>query len=124
MPSTQDRCSAIGIYKVPPSLSKEAFVQKCEELMDAVVASPIARNLLRYEMLIPNENLGEHLDTLGMPSVQGTVVIVAEFPSHETLTEILSDPGVKKIIANAKEGFGFHIDSTTFTADVITKIKK
>ncbi|KAJ6550494.1 hypothetical protein DFH09DRAFT_1319986 [Mycena vulgaris] len=49
--------------------------------MDVVLASPVAQcHLLKYELLLPNELANEHLDRLSMPSHQGTVITVAEWP--------------------------------------------
>ncbi|KAF8209511.1 hypothetical protein K438DRAFT_2012262 [Mycena galopus ATCC 62051] len=113
---------AIGIYKCPSHLSKDVFVQKVEAVMDAILAAPITqRHILKYELLVPNEKVGGHLQQLGMPSHQGTVIILAEWPSHEAVYEVSSDPGLIQILARAKEDFGIHMDSSTFTVDVISK---
>ncbi|KAJ7241393.1 hypothetical protein C8J57DRAFT_92269, partial [Mycena rebaudengoi] len=111
---------AVGIYKCPSHLSKDEFVRKVEAFMDTVFAVPIwQRNILKYELLVPNEKAG--VERLGMPSPQGTVIIFAEWPSHEVLAEVSSDPGLLQMLAGAKEDLGVHLDSSTFTVDVIRK---
>ncbi|KAJ7484905.1 hypothetical protein B0H11DRAFT_2188614 [Mycena galericulata] len=111
---------AVGIYKCPSHLSKDEFVRKVEAFMDTVLAVPIwQRNVLKYELLVPNEKSG--VERLGMPSPQGTVLIIAEWPSHEVLAEVASDPGLIQLLASAKEDFSAHLDSSTFTVDVIRK---
>ncbi|KAJ7636256.1 hypothetical protein FB45DRAFT_1055727 [Roridomyces roridus] len=113
---------ALGIYKCPPHLSREVFIKKCEAIMDAVLASPVGqRHLVKYELLVPNESASEHLDTLGMPSHQGTVVMVAEWASHEGMVEASTDATLVKNLKAAQDEFGIHLDGTTFAVDVIVK---
>ncbi|KAK7007620.1 hypothetical protein R3P38DRAFT_3028361 [Favolaschia claudopus] len=113
---------AVGIYKCPSHLTTAAFAQKVEAVMDAILAAPVTqRHILKYELLVSNEDGDGHIQNLGMPSHQGTVIIVAEWASQKALTEVATDPGLVQILARAKEEFNIHLDSSTFTVDVIRK---
>ncbi|KAJ7108996.1 hypothetical protein C8R43DRAFT_1113970 [Mycena crocata] len=103
---------AIGFYRCPPGLSKEVFHKKCESILDSIAALPIARLLLRYEL------------TMGLPVPPGAVLIVGECESHEKLAELVADAQFQKVVTKAKDDFGFHMDSSTFAVDVITKIDR
>ncbi|KAJ7218354.1 hypothetical protein GGX14DRAFT_390125 [Mycena pura] len=111
---------AVGIYKCPSHLSKDQFVQKVSLFMDNLMAAPIFKdNVLKYELLVPNEKAA--VERLGIPSDQGTVVISAEWPSYEVLAKVSSDSHLIQILEGAKEDLSVHLDSSTFSVDVIRK---
>ncbi|KAF8177343.1 hypothetical protein K438DRAFT_2022301 [Mycena galopus ATCC 62051] len=123
MTTTQDRVRALDIYKCPAEITMEVFTQKCEALLDRIVALPVARdNILKYEMFIPNRVIDAHLERLGAPSPQGTIVIVAEFATLENLEKLCVDPEMNRIVAAARADISPHLDAYTFGFDVITKI--
>ncbi|KAJ7744745.1 hypothetical protein DFH07DRAFT_776945 [Mycena maculata] len=125
--SAESTVHALGIYKCPASLSNADFARKCSQVMEAILACPVPkRNILKYDLIIPNETLDEHLERLGMPTPKGTIVIIAEFPSFDALEEIaqlLKTPELGPILAGAREEFGFHIDSCSFAVDIVNMVK-
>ncbi|KAJ6512312.1 hypothetical protein DFH09DRAFT_1288360 [Mycena vulgaris] len=112
-------------YLAPVHLSRAEFHAKCEEIADAVIGLPVGQtHLLKYELMIPNHDLDAHLQGLGLPAPQGTVIITTEFENNEKLLEFAGDPGFQKIIAGAKEAFGDHVESFLFSVDVVNKVDK
>ncbi|KAJ7197761.1 hypothetical protein GGX14DRAFT_700206 [Mycena pura] len=105
MSTTQDRVHALGVYTCPPELPMDVFVDKCSGFMDAILATSAGHKIVRYEMLVPNKTIDEHLEQLKMPVSQKTIIIVAEFA----------------ILNAAKEEFGIHLESRTFAYDIIVK---
>ncbi|KAJ6559392.1 hypothetical protein DFH09DRAFT_1364804 [Mycena vulgaris] len=112
----------IGIFKCPPDMPRDTFVEKCELATDAIVALPCSRHLLKYELLIPNRHVDEHLQTLGFPSPQETVVAMMEFRDIKEVDALMAAPEFHSIMEGAKGDVKLHIDSTTFAYDTITKI--
>lgn len=51
--TTQDgtQTQAVGLFTCPAAVPMDIFVQKCEEIMDAVLTLPVAEKLVRYEMV-------------------------------------------------------------------------
>ncbi|KAJ7501250.1 hypothetical protein B0H11DRAFT_2275506 [Mycena galericulata] len=120
--STEQNVSAVGIYKCPPNMSNEEFVQKVTAVMDAALKHPAAKqHLVKYDLMVPNGKLDDHLERFGMPSPKGTVVVLVEWASHETMDEVMRIPELHEIVDTAKEEFGFHVDSCTYSVDVIKK---
>ncbi|KAJ7160304.1 hypothetical protein C8R46DRAFT_1223778 [Mycena filopes] len=121
MSSTPEPVRAMGIFKCPPHLSIEAFAEKCGALIDAVLALPQSTHISKYEMYVPNRAIDEHLESLGMPSPEGTIVITAHFTHLRGVDELLYDPEFKAMFARVKGDIGLHQASCTFAFDVITK---
>ncbi|KAJ7738980.1 hypothetical protein B0H16DRAFT_1694656 [Mycena metata] len=124
MSTPQGIVRALGIYKCPPHLSMAEFVKKCEGVMEAAVALPQSSHITKYEILVPNQALDEHLERLGMPSPGDTIVIIAHFQARsvEGLDELLLGEEFKSVFARAKADVALHEASITFAFDVITKV--
>ncbi|KAJ7894888.1 hypothetical protein B0H14DRAFT_3125437 [Mycena olivaceomarginata] len=124
MSAPSSRVRAMGIFHAPVDLPKDVFHSKAEAIADAVLALPVSqRNLLKYELTIPNDNLDAYLGELGLPPPAGTVIITIEVETQEKLLEFAGDPDFQNIIATAKAGFS-NVDSFIFTVDVDTKLDK
>ncbi|KAJ7603818.1 hypothetical protein B0H17DRAFT_1154626 [Mycena rosella] len=99
-----------GIFKCPVATSMETFTQKLETLMEAVVALPCGKNISKYELCVPNRGLDAHLERLGMPSPQGTIVVTAEFPTVENLDAYQSSTYFHSL-QRKWQGNSAHVDS-------------
>jgi hypothetical protein len=51
MSTAQTPIRIIGIFKCPPDMPRDTFVEKCELATDAIVALPCSRHLLKYELV-------------------------------------------------------------------------
>ncbi|KAJ6535752.1 hypothetical protein B0H19DRAFT_1383183 [Mycena capillaripes] len=122
MSTSQNPVRVIGIFKCPTDMSADTFIQKCEAATDAIVALPCSHNLVKYELLIPNRDVDAHLETIGFPSPQETVIAMMEFRAIENVDALLGSPEFHSIIGGAKGEVQLHIDSCTFAYDRITKI--
>ncbi|KAJ6474529.1 hypothetical protein DFH09DRAFT_1293563 [Mycena vulgaris] len=119
------RVKVVSIHRAPSHLSKTQFEEKMEALMNGVIALPIAqRNMLKFEMFMTNSTLDSHIKALGLPAPHPTVVVAVEYESWDHVTEVAGDATVKRLIGAANAEFGFHLESCTFGADVVTKIDK
>ncbi|KAF7365998.1 hypothetical protein MVEN_00475700 [Mycena venus] len=112
------------ILKCPAHMSMDVFTQKCEDLMHAIIALPCAENISKYDLCVPNRILDAHLERLGMPIPQGTIVLTSEFPAIENLEALARAPEMENLIEAGKADVGWHLQSCTFAYDMISKIGK
>ncbi|KAJ7743903.1 hypothetical protein DFH07DRAFT_1063474 [Mycena maculata] len=127
MSARKDRARIIGVYKIPPHLSLEQFETKYKEMTDTLVALPgAAKNLVKYELSFSTNACDDPLQTMKLPSPQGTVVVISEAESHEKMMEWLNDPELHKALDAWRDELGFSVaeSSWSFHAKVITKIDK
>ncbi|KAJ6553116.1 hypothetical protein B0H19DRAFT_1072599 [Mycena capillaripes] len=75
--SRKDRATILSIHLAPPHLSKEDFVAQLNGAVDELIKIPIAqKNSLKFEMLIPNDELGSHLDACGLQKQKLVICLV------------------------------------------------
>ncbi|KAJ7896594.1 hypothetical protein B0H13DRAFT_1885098 [Mycena leptocephala] len=110
------------ILKCPTDMSMDVFTQKCEALMHAIIALPCAENISKYDLCVPNRVLDAHLERLGLPATQGTIVLTSEFPTMGNLEALASAPEMGSLIEAGKADVGWHLESCTFAYDKISKI--
>ncbi|KAJ7164276.1 hypothetical protein C8R46DRAFT_1099173 [Mycena filopes] len=115
--TSKDRFHAIGIYKVPPHLSKEEFEHQVETLADKLLLLPsVQRNLVKYEMLVQDNSLDEHVKSLGW-AADSHVALVCESETQDHFIEAMRDAEVQALFAEA-QGFGLQTGACAFSADV------
>ncbi|KAJ7106672.1 hypothetical protein C8R44DRAFT_326094 [Mycena epipterygia] len=130
LPSHQDSVWGCTIHPVPVHLSKAQLEQRIEALADTFIAVPVVKkNLLRFKMLVQSSTLDtdvqvSHLQGLGLPEPQPTVVLLAEWKSQEQLVEAVSDLMVKNLVASVIADFGFDGSHCGGAVDVVTKLNK
>ncbi|KAJ7689960.1 hypothetical protein B0H17DRAFT_1201986 [Mycena rosella] len=121
MSSTKASCF-IGIHKAPPNLTGAEFEAKVGALGDAIAALPVAqKSLLKLDIISQNMQMNQHMSSVGLPVPAPTVVMSAEYESLDRLAEMLKDPALQKLLAEA-DNFGFRKGATAFAADIITKV--
>ncbi|KAJ7653407.1 hypothetical protein B0H17DRAFT_1338434 [Mycena rosella] len=112
MPTQTDSVCLIGIYKVPPHLSKGQFETKFEAFMDALFLLPVVNDgLLKYELLFQNATLDEHVQAPELPASRPTVVCRGEWEVSKPSTEeqvvaIAQDAKFKSLVAGEIEELG------------------
>ncbi|KAJ7430215.1 hypothetical protein B0H11DRAFT_2138238, partial [Mycena galericulata] len=117
---------AIGIYRAPPGLSKEEFLDKMKALAAAVVALPVVqKNVLKYQIISANSSFDEHIKAFGMPAStpQHIALLVAESEPPEQILEISKDPEFQSLVAAAEE-MTPERGASIFSAHVVEKLNK
>ncbi|KAJ7503826.1 hypothetical protein B0H11DRAFT_1904066 [Mycena galericulata] len=131
-----DRGRVVGIYKAPAHLSRDEFESKCQAWVDALLALPIAKNLIKFEMSFATDTFEESIQALNVGTHQSMVVLIVEarsdeqveeasrsFPSQFEMLTGIRDPGLEKVMKEWMETLGL-ADSWSFHAKVITKLEK
>ncbi|KAJ7758768.1 hypothetical protein B0H14DRAFT_2975524 [Mycena olivaceomarginata] len=121
MPSsaTKDRFTALWLHPVPANSSPKDFAAKIDALGDMQLALPIAQaNLLKYELIIPNDRLDSHFKALGFPQPRPIVFVKIETKSEEHYAKFLKDSEIVKSISGAQEFVG----ASMISADETTRI--
>ncbi|KAJ6544627.1 hypothetical protein DFH09DRAFT_1088491 [Mycena vulgaris] len=132
--TAKDRFTAIWKHLIPAHLSIQEFSAKMEAQVDSLLALPSAqKNLLKYDLIIPNNKLDSYFKALGFPEPQPVVLGKIECevePSHAiratALTTVITraqniarrDADAMKKISTAQEFAG----ASMFSVDVVTKI--
>ncbi|KAJ7821965.1 hypothetical protein B0H13DRAFT_2376949 [Mycena leptocephala] len=115
----KDRATVLSIHLAPPHLSKEEFVTQLNGAVDELVKMPIAqKNSLKFEMLIPNDELGSHLDACGLPKQKLVICLVWECESEAHAMEVLNDPEFSKLFMQ-QETSGIYPGVCTFSTDTL-----
>ncbi|KAJ7443648.1 hypothetical protein B0H11DRAFT_2090916 [Mycena galericulata] len=105
--STQNPVHILGIYQVPPHLSRDEY----------------EKNLVRYEVWQQNDAVGDRMHRdLGHPVSEPIFLVRAESETLDHVIEYLNDPQARKLVQDAKQDFSFNTNACLFTADVVTKI--
>ncbi|KAJ7506115.1 hypothetical protein B0H11DRAFT_2220039 [Mycena galericulata] len=95
MSTRKDRARAIGIWKIPSHLSKATFEKKFDAFTDALVALPIGqKHFVKFELMFQNDRLDEHLQALGLPAPEQTVVCIVEGDNWDTLMTARRDKDI------------------------------
>ncbi|KAJ6526800.1 hypothetical protein B0H19DRAFT_1084376 [Mycena capillaripes] len=132
--TAKDRFTAIWSHPIPAHLSIQEFSAKIEAQAESLLALPSAqKNLLKYDLIIPNNKLDSYFKALGFPEPQPVVLekIDCEVqPTHvvraTALTTVTTraqnivrkDTDAMKKISTAQE----FASASMFSVDVITKI--
>ncbi|KAJ7106671.1 hypothetical protein C8R44DRAFT_885941 [Mycena epipterygia] len=123
MSSRQDRVQSVSIHHAPAHFSKAQFEQKMDEFIDAFIDVPaVKENALKIKMLVPNNNLDVHIQAVGLPVPNPTVIVLCEWVSQEKMLETACDPTLMKVVAGAIADFGLDAGSCVFHSDIMTKI--
>ncbi|KAJ7608885.1 hypothetical protein DFH06DRAFT_1309106 [Mycena polygramma] len=127
MSSQKNRTRVVGIFTVPPLVSKEDFQRGFGEMMEAVLAQPEAKkHVLKYEVSYSNTQLDGLLGTM-TPLVKSPAVIllIIETETPEGMQAFLEDAGVLEAAKKAQSPpVGIASHTFSFAADVVTKISK
>ncbi|KAJ6452380.1 hypothetical protein C8R47DRAFT_1169143 [Mycena vitilis] len=116
---TKDCFIAIGLHPVPKNVSIDEFAAKMEALADAHLALPVAqRNFLKYELMIPHNQLDHFWSSLGFPKSERVVLVKIECETSDHCAEFLRDETVANSILGAHEFAGVSM----LSADVATRI--
>ncbi|KAJ7670299.1 hypothetical protein B0H17DRAFT_1335615 [Mycena rosella] len=79
----KDRFNVIGIYKVPPHLTKKELEAKLEAFVDEFLALPVVQQTaLKMEMSFRNDLLNDHVKVLGYTPAEPAVLITAQTERH------------------------------------------
>ncbi|KAJ7021897.1 hypothetical protein C8F04DRAFT_1195036 [Mycena alexandri] len=134
--SNQDRVTIIAVREVPPHLSKEVFGAKMGALLEAFMALPVCKkNVLKWDLvccdfafedsdhpyltlcqILPMPSLFDaSIRAIGFRESQRHVLAVAKY-------EVLADPEFARLVMEGDKEFGFCSSSSTFIADVVSKI--
>ncbi|KAJ6453723.1 hypothetical protein C8R45DRAFT_630533 [Mycena sanguinolenta] len=119
-----DILRVLGLFRVPPHLTRAQYALKLEALVDNIVAHPTFReHMLGYTIWRPNETMDGVLG-VEVPPAKSPFVILLEAKSWNSMVEIAKDEGVQQIIVSGHEDFGFHAGSSSFCVDISTKFEK
>ncbi|KAJ7453254.1 hypothetical protein B0H11DRAFT_2288319 [Mycena galericulata] len=127
MSSRKDRVRVVAIHRLPPHFSAAPgeFRKKIEGVVNSLLAIPTAQeNFLKLDMMMPNNQLESHIQALGLPAAEPTIVGMAECESWDHFVEIFKDPAFKSVFGDSIKDFGFDVGNCTFAVDVVTKIDK
>ncbi|KAF7334702.1 hypothetical protein MVEN_02300900 [Mycena venus] len=117
--TAKDRFTAIWSHPIPAHLSIQEFSAKIEAQADSLLALPSAKkNLLKYDLIIPNNKLDSYFKALGFPEPQPVVLEKIECESAEHCAQFLRDADAMKKISTAQEFAG----ASMFSVDVVRKI--
>ncbi|KAJ7797822.1 hypothetical protein B0H13DRAFT_1933976 [Mycena leptocephala] len=117
--TAKDRFTVIWIHPIPAQLSIQEFSAKMEAQVDSLLAlSSAQNNLLRYDLIIPNNKLDSYYKAIGFPDPQPVVLGKIECESAEHCAQFLRDADAMKNISTAQEFAGASI----FSVNVVTKI--
>ncbi|KAJ7742252.1 hypothetical protein B0H16DRAFT_1464124 [Mycena metata] len=115
--------TAIWLHPIPEHLSIKEFSAKIEAQTDSLLALPSAQtNILKYDLMIPNNKLDIYFKALGFPEPRPVVLAKIEcegiHQSAEHCAQFLVDTEVIEMISTAPEFAGASI----FSMDTVTKI--
>ncbi|KAJ6515241.1 hypothetical protein C8R45DRAFT_203303 [Mycena sanguinolenta] len=115
---TKDRFTAIWTHPISANSSIKDFSAKLEAQAESLLALPSAKNLLKYDLIIPNNKLNNAYKALGFPEPQPVVLVKIECESAGHCAQFLRDAEATNKISKTQEFAGASI----FSVDVITKI--
>ncbi|KAJ6592534.1 hypothetical protein B0H19DRAFT_7287 [Mycena capillaripes] len=100
------------------SATKNRFTTM-EAFTDALLSLPAAQNnLLKYDLIIPNDKLDSQNKAVGFLDPEPTVLVKIECETQELFTQFLRDADVMQSIKGAAEFKG----ASMFATDVVTRI--
>ncbi|KAJ7677000.1 hypothetical protein DFH06DRAFT_616912 [Mycena polygramma] len=116
MCSTKTPFTTIEIHPVPAHLSLKDFAAKMLARADACLARPVAqKNLLRYDIMIPNDRFDLEFKGLGFPKPRPMILVQIECESAESFREFLRDEEIVRLLSGGQE-------ASMFSTDVVTRI--
>ncbi|KAF7346965.1 hypothetical protein MVEN_01449300 [Mycena venus] len=124
MSTRKDLCCSIGIHRAPAYLSKDEFTARMSALADALCAVPVVqKNLVKFDVITRTNILEGQGTAMQMSEPQPIVLFLHEYETGEHMVEVLADPNVQKLVAEAEE-FGFQTGGTSFGVNVVTKMQR
>ncbi|KAJ7431630.1 hypothetical protein B0H11DRAFT_843958 [Mycena galericulata] len=121
-----DKLDVMAILTAPPHLSPEQYTQKLESLVDRFLALPSVHTaFLKFTIWHQNGNINPHIQAWGLSAPSPTFVIIAESKKPGLLTEVLADPAVHQLLAEAKRDLELQAEGNMyFCADVVTRLDR
>ncbi|KAF7343147.1 hypothetical protein MVEN_01745400 [Mycena venus] len=125
IPTTKNRVRVMSALKPPVHLSSNDFHHQAEAILDRFLALPVAEGkTTRLSLWRQTTNMATTLQETGFPAPDPVLVLVYEAETQEALVEMMTDSSLKMLVSDAIRDISVHLDSSTFAADVITKIDK
>ncbi|KAF7337416.1 hypothetical protein MSAN_02268100 [Mycena sanguinolenta] len=117
---SKDRAVGIAIWQAPPNLSKEDFEAKLTNMVDKLVAVPIAqKNYVKYEMMFQTAFASEELMVHGVAEGAPSVWMIAECATVAEYLEIFEDPAIMNVLRDGKDNvYGGHPIAKASLGDV------
>ncbi|KAJ7913252.1 hypothetical protein B0H13DRAFT_1874072 [Mycena leptocephala] len=122
----KETCHGIFIFKVPSHMEVGDYHGKVESMVDKFVALPVAQqHMVKHTIWFQNDIIAPALeDAWRFPEAERTVVVMLECDTWDSMNQILKHEEIKRIIGDAMNDFGLHVDSNCFSADVDMLIYK
>ncbi|KAJ6502798.1 hypothetical protein C8R47DRAFT_1251559 [Mycena vitilis] len=120
MSSSKTPFTTIEIHPVPAHLSLKEFAVKMLARADACLARPVAQqNLLRYDIMIPNDRFDAQFKGLGIPKPRPMVLVQIECESAGHFQEFIGDEETARLLSQEQDSSA---EASMFSADVVTRI--
>ncbi|KAJ7764323.1 hypothetical protein B0H16DRAFT_1687737 [Mycena metata] len=113
--------TTIGIHKAPTHLTRETFYANIHTLADAHLGLPPGKNILKYQLILPNDRLDEPIKALGLPAPQTLALTMMACETPEHFAEFFGHPDIAKSVAAAPE---FQEGAILFSADAGVRLDR
>ncbi|KAJ7868357.1 hypothetical protein B0H14DRAFT_2729923, partial [Mycena olivaceomarginata] len=122
----RETCHGIFIFKVPSHMEVGDYHGRVESLVDKLAELPVSQeHMVKYTIWFQNDIVAPELrGTWRFPEAERTVVVMLECDTWVSMNQIFTHEEVKRILGDAMNDFGFHIESNCFPADVDTLVYK
>ncbi|KAJ7924143.1 hypothetical protein B0H13DRAFT_2654907 [Mycena leptocephala] len=105
--AAKDYFTAIWLHPVPAHLSTHEFALRMVARADTLLALPVAQNnLLKYEIMVPNDLLDSYFQALGVAQPQPVVLVKVQCETKEHYVQFLRDAQVAQLISGTEEFAG------------------
>ncbi|KAJ7899734.1 hypothetical protein B0H13DRAFT_2336887 [Mycena leptocephala] len=120
----RETCHGIFIFKVPSHMEVADYHAKIGSMVDKFVALPVAQqHMVKHTIWFQNDIIAPEFEgTWRFPEAERTVVVMLECDTWDSMNQILTHEEIRRIIGDAMNDFGLHVDSNCFSADVDTLV--
>ncbi|KAJ7059408.1 hypothetical protein C8F01DRAFT_1295169 [Mycena amicta] len=125
-PVDKSSCSGLWIHRLPSGIAEADFKAIVDATAQQLLALPVCqKNFIRFDAIYSNDAIEKPMAGIGLGSTMKSVWWRFECESEDNFVQILRDPGVATVTAQAMaQGLQLSETSCCFMADKVTRIDR
>ncbi|KAJ7810387.1 hypothetical protein B0H14DRAFT_3880662 [Mycena olivaceomarginata] len=115
----EERKLVLGVWKAPSGMPAEKFHDKMQEYYEAAASlHALQKNLIKYLIFIPNNNIESILQEFGRTPANDSLFILIESETWDNMIQILSDADYNALRTSVVQDLGSH-EASYFAANLV-----